>query len=68
MHLVGRREAIGTDAEGARRARPVLEDEALVVLRADAAIEARVDARGDAADAGEERVPDAGQRLEQTME
>ena len=62
MDLIGGEEAVRLDAERRRHARAVFGDWRGVVVRADAAVEARIDAVGNAAFAGEEGVADAGQR------
>ena len=61
MHLIEGEEAVRLDAERRRHARAVFRDMAGVVLRAGAAIEARIDAAGHAAGAGEEGMANAGQ-------
>ena len=61
MHLIGRGELVGIDAERRHRARPVGKDERPLVLRSDAAIEARIDPRRQATLAREEAMADAGE-------
>ena len=68
MDLIGGEEAIRRDAERRRHAGAVLGDVRGRVLGADAAIEAGIDAVGHAAVAGEEGVPDAGERASAELE
>ena len=62
MDLIGGEEAIRRDAERCRHAGAVLRHVRGRIVGAGAAVEACVDAVGDAARAGEEGVADAGQR------
>ena len=61
MDLVGGEEALRRDRERRRHARAVLRDMGRRVVRAGAAVEARIDAVGHAAVAREEGVADAGE-------
>ena len=61
VNLIGGEQAVRLDRERRRHAGAIFGDQASLIARAHAAIEARIDAPGDAALAGEEGVAEPGQ-------